>query len=202
MNQLILATHNNHKAREFQKILPQYSVKTLADLGHDEEIEEKATDLEGNSLLKAETIFKRYGYVVISDDSGLEVNALNGAPGVYSARYAGEPRNDQRNTEKLLYKLQGASNRKAQFRTVITLMSAVSSFQFEGIVSGTIAESPRGEAGFGYDPVFVPKGYQQTFAELPANLKNKISHRANAIEKLLHFLNEHPRFCEILEENR
>ena len=103
MNQLILATHNNHKAREFQDILPQYSVKTLADLGHDEEIEETATDLEGNSLLKAKTIFKRYGYVVISDDSGLEVNALNGAPGVYSARYAGEPRNDQRNTEKLLY---------------------------------------------------------------------------------------------------
>tara|TARA_Y100001958_G_scaffold159991_1_gene164977 strand:+ start:782 stop:1381 length:600 start_codon:yes stop_codon:yes gene_type:complete len=199
MNQLILATHNNHKAREFQDILPQYSVKTLADLGHDEEIEETATDLEGNSLLKAKTIFKRYGYVVISDDSGLEVNALNGAPGVYSARYAGEPRNDQRNTEKLLYKLQGASNRKAQFRTVITLMSPGNSFQFEGIVSGTISESPRGEAGFGYDPVFVPKGYQQTFAELPADLKNKISHRANAIEKLLHFLNEHPRFCEILK---
>ena len=199
MNQLILATHNNHKAREFQNILPQYSVKTLADLGHDEEIEETATDLEGNSLIKAKTIFKRYGYVVISDDSGLEVNALNGAPGVYSARYAGEPRNDQRNTEKLLYKLQGASNRKAQFRTVITLMSPGNSFQFEGIVSGTIAESPRGEAGFGYDPVFVPKGYQQTFAELPADLKNKISHRANAIEKLLHFLNEHPRFCEILK---
>ena len=199
MNQLILATHNNHKAKEFQDILPQYSVKTLADLGHDEEIEETATDLEGNSLLKAKTIFKRYGYVVISDDSGLEVNALNGAPGVYSARYAGEPRNDQRNTEKLLYKLQGASNRKAQFRTVITLMSPGNSFQFEGIVSGTIAESPRGEAGFGYDPVFVPKGYQQTFAELPADLKNKISHRANAIEKLLHFLNEHPRFCEILK---
>ena len=199
MNQLILATHNNHKAREFQDILPQYSVKTLADLGHDEEIEETATDLEGNSLLKAKTIFKRYGYVVISDDSGLEVNALNGAPGVYSARYAGEPRNDQRNTEKLLYKLKGASNRKAQFRTVITLMSPGNSFQFEGIVSGTIAESPRGEAGFGYDPVFVPKGYKQTFAELPADLKNKISHRANAIEKLLHFLNEHPRFCEILK---
>ena len=195
MNQLILATHNNHKAREFQDILPQYSVKTLADLGHDEEIEETATDLEGNSLLKAKTIFKRYGYVVISDDSGLEVNALNGAPGVYSARYAGEPRNDQRNTEKLLDELQGASNRKAQFRTVITLMNTENSFQFEGIVKGTIAKSPRGEAGFGYDPVFIPEGVQQTFAELAANEKNKISHRANAIEKLLHFLNEHPRFC-------
>jgi XTP/dITP diphosphohydrolase len=195
MTQLILATHNDHKAKEFRDILPQYSVQTLADLGHDDEIKETATSLEGNSFIKAETVFKRYGHVVISDDSGLEVDALNGAPGVYSARYAGYPRNDQRNTEKLLDELQGASNRKAQFRTVITLMNAENSFQFEGIVKGTIAKSPRGEAGFGYDPVFIPEGVQQTFAELAANEKNKISHRANAIEKLLHFLNEHPRFC-------
>ena len=195
MTQLILATHNDHKAKEFRDILPQYSVQTLADLGHDDEIKETATSLEGNSFIKAETVFKRYGHVVISDDSGLEVDALNGAPGVYSARYAGDSRNDQRNTEKLLDELQGASNRKAQFRTVITLMNAKNSFQFEGIVKGTIAKSPRGEAGFGYDPVFIPEGVQQTFAELAANEKNKISHRANAIEKLLHFLNEHPRFC-------
>ncbi|MGB1185818.1 MAG: RdgB/HAM1 family non-canonical purine NTP pyrophosphatase [Flavobacteriaceae bacterium] len=195
MTQLILATHSDHKAKEFRDILPQYSVQTLADLGHDDEIKETATSLEGNSFIKAETVFKRYGHVVISDDSGLEVDALNGAPGVYSARYAGEPRNDQRNTEKLLDELQGASNRKAQFRTVITLMNAENSFQFEGIVKGTIAKSPLGEAGFGYDPVFIPEGVQQTFAELAANEKNKISHRANAIEKLLHFLNEHPRFC-------
>lgn len=195
MTQLILATHSDHKAKEFRDILPQYSVQTLADLGHVDEIKETATSLEGNSFIKAETVFKRYGHVVISDDSGLEVDALNGAPGVYSARYAGEPRNDQRNTEKLLDELQGASNRKAQFRTVITLMNAENSFQFEGIVKGTIAKSPLGEAGFGYDPVFIPEGVQQTFAELAANEKNKISHRANAIEKLLHFLNEHPRFC-------
>ena len=195
MTQLILATHNDHKAKEFRDILPQYSVQTLADLGHDDEIKETATSLEGNSFIKAETVFKRYGHVVISDDSGLEVDALYGAPGVYSARYAGDPRNDKRNTEKLLDELQGASNRKAQFRTVITLMNAENSFQFEGIVKGTIAKSPRGEAGFGYDPVFIPEGVQQTFAELAANEKNKISHRANAIEKLLHFLNEHPRFC-------
>ncbi len=195
MTQLILATHNDHKAKEFRDILPQYSVQTLADLGDDDEIKETATSLEGNSFIKAETVFKRYGHVVISDDSGLEVDALNGAPGVYSARYAGDPRNDQRNTEKLLDELQGASNRKAQFRTVITLMNTENSFQFEGIVKGTIAKSPRGEAGFGYDPVFIPEGVQQTFAELAANEKNKISHRANAIEKLLHFLNEHPRFC-------
>ena len=195
MNQLILATHNDHKAQEFQDILPQYSVQTLADLGHDEEIEETEKYLEGNSLLKAETIFKRYGGVVISDDSGLEVDALNGAPGVYSARYAGEPPNDQKNTEKLLDKLQCVSNRKAQFRTVITMMNKTNIFQFEGIVSGSIAKNPRGEDGFGYDPVFVPVGYQQTFGELAADVKNKISHRANAIEKLLHFLNEHPTFC-------
>jgi XTP/dITP diphosphohydrolase len=195
MNQLILATHNDHKAQEFQDILPQYSVQTLADLGHDEEIEETEKYLEGNSLLKAETIFKRYGGVVISDDSGLEVDALNGAPGVYSARYAGEPPNDQKNTEKLLDKLQCVSNRKAQFRTVITMMNKENIFQFEGIVSGSIAKNPRGEDGFGYDPVFVPVGYQQTFGELAADVKNKISHRANAIEKLLHFLNEHPTFC-------
>ena len=195
MTQLILATHNDHKAKEFRDILPQYSVQTLADLGHDDEIKETATSLEGNSFIKAKTVFKRYGHVVISDDSGLEVDALNGAPGVYSARYAGDPRNDQRNTEKLLDELQGASNRKAQFRTVITLMNEENSFQFEGIVKGTIAKSPRGEAGFGYDPVFIPEGVQQTFAELAANEENKISHRANAIEKLLHFLNEHPRFC-------
>ena len=195
MTQLILATHNDHKAKEFRDILPLYSVQTLADLGHDDEIKETATSLEGNSFIKAETVFKRYGHVVISDDSGLEVDALNGAPGVYSARYAGKPRNDQRNTEKLLDELQGASNRKAQFRTVITLMNAENSFQFEGIVKGKIAKSPRGEAGFGYDPVFIPEGVQQTFAEFAANEKNKISHRANAIEKLLHFLNEHPIFC-------
>ena len=195
MNQLILATHNYHKAQEFRNILPQYSVQTLADLGHDGEIEETATNLEGNSILKAETIFKDYGHVVISDDSGLEVDALKGAPGVYSARYAGEPRNDQRNIEKLLDELQGMTNRKARFRTIITLMNAENSFQFEGIVSGTIAKSPRGEGGFGYDPIFMPQGYHQTFAELSADVKNKISHRANAIGKLIHFLDEHQTFC-------
>ena len=195
MKQLILATHNDHKAQEFRDILQQYSLQTLKELGYGEEVKETGKNLEENSFHKAKTVFKVYGHVVISDDSGLEVNALNGAPGVYSARYAGEPRNDQRNTEKLLDELQGASNRKAQFRTVISLMNAENSFQFERIVSGTIAKSPRGEAGFGYDPVFVPDGYQHTFAELAANEKNKISHRANAIEKLLHFLNEHPRFC-------
>ena len=133
--------------------------------------------------------------MVISDDSGLEVNALNGAPGVYSARYAGEPRDDYQNTKKLLDELQGISNRKAQFRTVITLMNAENSFQFEGVVSGTITEIPRGVKGFGYDPIFLPEGHKQTFAELAKNQKNNISHRAIAIKKLVQFLNEHPTFC-------
>ena len=195
MNQLILATHNDHKAQEFRNILPQYSVQTLAELGHDREIEETAIYLEGNSILKAETIFKHHGHVVISDDSGLEVDALKGAPGVYSARYAGEPRNDQRNIEKLLDELEGLNNREAQFRTIITLMNAENSFQFEGIVRGTIVKRPRGEGGFGYDPIFMPQGYHQTFAELAADVKNKISHRANAIGKLIHFLNENQTFC-------
>ena len=185
MTKLILATHNDHKAQEFRDILPQYSVQTLADLGHDDEIEETATSLEGNSFIKAKTIFRRYGHVVISDDSGLEVDVLNGIPGVYSARYAGEPRNDQRNTEKLLKELKNVFNRKAQFRTVITLMSAGNSFQFEGIIRGTIAKSPRGEAGFGYDPVFYVPSEQCTSAQLTKEQKNALSHRGQALKQLL-----------------
>ena len=151
--------------------------------------------MEGNSLLKADTIFRQYGHIVISDDSGLEVQALNGAPGVYSARYAGEQKNDQKNTEKLLHELKGITNRNAQFRTVITLMSSNDTLQFEGIVEGTIVHEPKGDKGFGYDPVFIPNGYQKTFAELSSNEKNKISHRANAIEKLVAFIEKNPTFC-------
>ena len=195
MKQLILATHNDHKAQEFRDILQQYSLQTLKELGYGKEVKETGKNLEENSFHKAKTVFKVYGHAVISDDSGLEVNALNGAPGVYSARYAGEPRNDYQNTKKLLDELQGISNRKAQFRTVITLMNAVNSFQFEGVVSGTITEIPRGVKGFGYDPIFVPEGHKQTFAELAKDKKNNISHRAIAIKKLVQFLNEHPTFC-------
>ena len=195
MNKLILATHNEHKAKEFKQILPQFRVQTLADLNYDQEITETASDLEGNSLLKADTIFRQYGHIVISDDSGLEVQALNGAPGVYSARYAGEQKDDQKNTEKLLHELKGITNRNAQFRTVITLMGLNDTLQFEGIVEGTIVHEPKGDKGFGYDPVFIPNGYQKTFAELSSNEKNKISHRANAIEKLVAFIEKNPTFC-------
>ena len=151
--------------------------------------------MEGNSLLKADTIFRQYGHIVVSDDSGLEVQALNGAPGVYSARYAGEHKDDQQNTEKLLHELKGITNRNAQFRTVITLMSSQDTLQFEGIVEGAIAYEPKGDKGFGYDPIFIPYGFQKTFAELTSNEKNKISHRANAIEKLVAFLEKNPTFC-------
>ena len=188
MKKLILATHNEHKANEFKQILPQFSVQTLADLNYHQEIAETASDLEGNSLLKAETIFRQYGQIVVSDDSGLEVLALSGAPGVYSARYAGQQKDNQKNTEKLLHELKGIKNRNAQFRTVITLMSSNDTLQFEGIVEGTIVHEPKGDKGFGYDPVFIPNGYQKTFAELSSIEKNKISHRANAIEKLVAFL--------------
>ena len=170
-------------------------MQTLADLNYDQEITETASDLEGNSLLKADTIFRLYGHIVISDDSGLEVKALNGAPGVYSARYAGEQKDDQKNTEKLIHELKGITNRNAQFRTVITLMSSNDTLQFEGIVEGAIVHEPKGDKGFGYDPVFIPNGYQKTFAELSSNEKNKISHRANAIEKLVAFIEKNPTFC-------
>ena len=195
MNKLILATHNEHKAKEFKQILPQFRVQTLADLNYDQEITETASDLEGNSLLKADTIFRLYGHIVISDDSGLEVQALDGAPGVFSARYAGEHKDDQKNTEKLLHELKGVTNRNAQFRTVITLMSSSDILQFEGIVKGAIVHEPKGDKGFGYDTVFIPNGYHKTFAELSSNEKNKISHRANAIEKLVAFIEKNPTFC-------
>ena len=195
MKKLILATHNEHKAVEFRQILPQFLVQTLADLNYDQEIAETASDLEGNSFLKADKIYKQYGHIVVSDDSGLEVLALGGEPGVFSARYAGEEKNDQRNIEKLLLKMEGVNNRMAQFRTVITWMSSEKTLQFEGTVTGVIAHEPRGIKGFGYDPVFIPDGHHQTFAELTSNEKNKISHRANATQKLLNFLEKHPTFC-------
>ena len=195
MKKLILATHNENKAEEFKQILPQFSVQTLADLNYYQEIFETAPDLEGNSFLKADTIFRQYGHLVVSDDSGLEVQELNGAPGVYSARYAGEQKNDQKNTEKLLHELKGITNRNAQFRTVITLMSSSVALQFEGIIEGAILDEPKGNKGFGYDPVFIPNGYQKTFAELSSNEKNKISHRANAIKKLVAFIEKNPTFC-------
>lgn len=191
MNDFIFATHNTHKAQELQAMLPDIRIQTLSGLGHFDEIPETAKTLEGNALLKAEATHKLFGGLVVADDTGLEVEALNGAPGVRSARYAGEPRDDTKNLEKLLHELHVKDNRHAQFRTVICLFGQEKPLYFEGIVKGTILEMPKGASGFGYDPVFVPEGYTQTFAELPMEVKNRISHRGLAVQKLVeHFKNE------------
>lgn len=191
MNDFIFATHNAHKAQELQAMLPEIRVQTLSDLGHIDEIPETAKTLEGNALLKAKATHQLFGGLVVADDTGLEVEALNGAPGVRSARYAGEPRDDTKNLKKLLHELHAIDNRRAQFRTVICLFGQEKPLYFEGIVKGTILETPKGAGGFGYDPVFVPEGYTQTFAELPMKVKNRISHRGLAVQKLVeHFKND------------
>ena len=188
MNDFIFATHNSHKALELQAMLPKMQIKTLTDLGYDDDIPETASSLEGNALLKAETSHKLFGGLVIADDTGLEVEALNGAPGVRSARYAGTPKNDTKNLEKLLKSLKKEENRCAQFRTVICLYGLEKPHFFEGIVQGVILEKRQGIGGFGYDPVFMPDGYSVSFAELPMEVKNRISHRGLAVQKLVGYL--------------
>jgi len=188
MSDFIFATHNSHKAQELKAMLPQLQIKTLIDLNHQDEIAETASDLKGNALIKAQKIHDLFGEAVIADDTGLEVNALNGAPGVRSARYAGEPKNDIKNLEKLLEALKGEENRKAQFRTVICLLNKEKMLYFEGVVKGTISEKPAGTGGFGYDPVFIPDGYSKSFAELSPEVKNRISHRGIAVQKLVQYL--------------
>ena len=187
MTQLILATHNDHKAKEFRDILPQYSVQTLADLGHDDEIKETATSLEGNSFIKAETVFKRYGNVVISDDSGLEVDALNGDPGLYTARYAGNKATYEDNMQKLLQNLEGIEShlRTARFRTIISYVDGINDFHVEGVLEGKITKSKVGSNGFGYDPIFFSEKFNMTLAQMNNEQKNNISHRGLAIKKFV-----------------
>ncbi len=186
---LVFATHNAHKAAEVEKILGgAYSVKTLHDIGCHEEIPETAITLEGNAFIKARHVKLHYCLDCFSEDTGLEVAALLGAPGVLTARYAGEAKDPQANMALLLKNLEGKSDRSAQFRTVIALIQGEKVTLFEGICKGRIAEEPRGSKGFGYDPVFVPEGYDQTFAELGDEIKNEISHRARATRKLIDFL--------------
>ena len=164
-------------------------VLSLKDIHCEADIPETADTLEGNAALKAEYIYKNYGLDCFADDTGLEVEALGGAPGVYSARYAGgEGHDSEANMKKLLVELEGKTNRKAQFRTAICLIEGGTEYLFEGVVKGEIIEKKRGCSGFGYDPVFVPEGYTETFAELGSDIKNKISHRALAINKLCEFL--------------
>lgn len=186
MHTLVFATNNPHKAREVEQILgPGFAVKTLRDIGCLEEIEETEPTLEGNALLKARYVKQQYGYDCFSEDTGLEVNALGGAPGVYTARYAGDEKSPEANIALLLKNLDGASDRRAQFRTIIALIVDGKETLFEGVCPGSIAGQKSGTGGFGYDPVFVPDGYDRTFAELGDDVKNQISHRARATQQLI-----------------
>ena len=186
---LVFATNNAHKLEEIAAILGEkIELLSLKDIKCTADIPETADTLEGNATQKAEYIYQQYGLDCFADDTGLEVEALDGAPGVFSARYAGEGHNSEDNMQKLLQNLQGVTNRKAQFRTVICLIWDDKKYLFEGICKGEIIEEKRGNAGFGYDPIFVPEGYNQTFAELGNDIKNSISHRAKAVELLCNFL--------------
>lgn len=194
MKQLVFATNNEHKLTEVRAILKDtYQVLSLKDINCHEDIPETANNLEDNARQKAYYIYENYHVDCFADDSGLEVEALGGAPGVYSARFAalegtGEPHNSKANMNRLLRELKDKDNRKAQFRTIVCLILDGKEHLFEGIVKGIINEKERGSAGFGYDPVFQPEGYSETFAELGDDIKNSISHRARAIKKLVDFL--------------
>lgn len=186
----VFATNNAHKLEEVTAILgKRIELLSLKDINCHADIPETADTLEGNALQKAHYIYENYQIDCFADDTGLEVEALNGEPGVYSARYAGNGHNAEANMLKLLQSLEGIENRKAQFRSVFALILDGKEHIFEGIIKGEIIKTRRGTSGFGYDPVFVPEGYKQTFAELGNELKNKISHRAIATNKLCKFLN-------------
>lgn len=186
----VFATNNSHKLEEVTAILGEkVELLSMKDIKCDTDIPETADTLEGNALLKARYIFDNYHLDCFADDTGLEVEALNGAPGVYSARYAGGEGHDaQANMLKLLHELEGKENRKAQFRTAISLILDGKEYLFEGVIKGEIIKEKRGNSGFGYDPIFKPEGYDRTFAELGNDIKNQISHRALAVQKLCEFL--------------
>lgn len=187
--ELVFATNNQHKLKEVQALLGNhFRLLSLIDIGFDEEIPEDFDTLQDNALQKARYINSRFGYNCFADDTGLEVDALNGEPGVYSARYAGEAKNPHDNIVKLLKNLVGVKHRRAKFRTVIALILDGNEYLFEGKVNGEIIDKGRGSDGFGYDPIFLPEGYNQTFAEMPLELKNQISHRGRAVVKLVDFL--------------
>lgn len=186
---LVFATNNKHKLEEVRAILPPtVELVSLADIHCQDDIPETADTLEGNALQKAHYIKEHYGLDCFADDTGLEVEALGNAPGVYSARYAGPEHDARANMEKLIRELAGKENRQARFRTVIALLLDGKEYCFEGIINGTIIDEKRGDAGFGYDPIFIPSGYDQTFAEMGNDLKNTISHRALAVRELADFL--------------
>ena len=195
MQQIVFATNNAHKLSEIRAILAdRYEVLSLADIGCHADIPETANTLEGNAIQKARYIVEHFHTDCFADDTGLEVEALGGAPGVHSARYAeGTDHDSEANMHRLLRELDGNTQRKAQFRTVIALArhaDAADFTLFEGIVGGTIATEKRGTEGFGYDPIFVPEGYDASFAQLGTDIKNSISHRARAVEKLARYLHQ------------
>lgn len=188
---LYLATQNLHKVEEIAALLAgQFEVRTVQDLGLQEEIPETGSTLEENSLQKAQFIADRYQVTCLSDDSGLEVEALGGAPGVYSARYAGEPKNDQKNLDLLLHNLRSENHRNARFVTILTYHAEGKYIQFEGEIKGNITMEARGSSGFGYDPVFQPEDSTRTFAEMTLHEKNQMAHRARALQKFKTFVDE------------
>jgi len=187
--ELVFATNNQHKLLEISKIIPdRFNLKGLKDIGCTVDIPETAKTLEGNADIKSLFVYEGFGRNCFADDTGLEVDALDGRPGVYSARYAGEEGDAEKNMSKLLNELEGVENRKARFRTVISLVIDGQIMHFEGIVEGSILLERRGAEGFGYDPVFLPDGYDTSFAEMDLELKNIISHRGRAVRKLIEYL--------------
>jgi XTP/dITP diphosphohydrolase len=189
-NPIVFATHNNHKIEEVAaKTGTQLQLLSLTDIGCTEDIPETGITLQQNASIKSHYVFNNYKVNCFADDSGLEIEALNNEPGVYSARYAGQHGNHEANMDKVLTGLQGIDNRKARFRTVISLIWNGEEHFFEGTVNGTIRKERAGAQGFGYDPIFAPEGYSITFAEMSMEEKNRISHRAIAMEKLIAFLN-------------
>lgn len=188
---LVFATHNKNKLYEVQALLPEnITLLSLDDINCHEDIPETSGTIEGNAIQKANYIREKYGHDCFADDTGLEVNSLNGAPGVYSARYAGEEKNAEANMAKLLKELEDKPDRSARFKTVIALHLNGEQLYFEGIVNGRITPQKSGNKGFGYDPVFMPDGYDRTFAELPLNTKNEIGHRGKAVKQLIAYLKD------------
>jgi XTP/dITP diphosphohydrolase len=189
--QLVFASNNRHKISEIQNLVNNaIQILSLEDIGCTEDIPETAETIEGNAILKANYVTEKYGYNCFADDTGLEIEYLNGAPGVYSARFAGEQKNDQDNVKKVLVELKGTDNRKANFKTVIALNLGKEQHLFTGIINGIITSLPKGTKGFGYDPIFQPDNYEITFAEMNQIEKSNISHRGLAVKQLLSFLDE------------
>jgi len=189
VEKLVFATNNLHKLQEVRAILDgKVNIRSLSEIGCFDEIPETADTLEGNALMKAKYVYDRFQLDCFADDTGLEIEALGGEPGVFSARYAGLEQDSYKNRMKVLRLMKQQTNRKARFRTVIALILQGEEYFFEGKISGVIANEPRGEGGFGYDSIFVPDGYEKTFAELSAEQKNQISHRAIAVKKFADFI--------------